>query len=480
MGERDIGPATASFVPLGGTDEIGASCHFLSIDGTGILLDAGADPELEGTASLPDLDLLRRRTDRWVDHVLVSHAHHDHLGSLPVVIRAFPHVMVHMTRATRDLADILLPASAKLQRRRLVEGSSSAQPLFDTEELGAYSYLYLTHELDSPFDATGIGGATRIEGRLFDAGHVLGSAGILLTARTPDGPRSLFYTGDTSLRPQTVLPGASYPEGPVDTLIMEATLGGDPDAERTTRRQEERRLGEALRETMDRGGCAVLPVFALGRGQEIIALLDRFRKSGVIGEDVPIYSAGMLRAIADIYDRTRFSTPRVDADFQVFGVEQKRLPRAHGGMRDALARPGIFVVGSGMMFERTLSNRLAQEVVEHERHAVLLVGFAREDSPAHRLMHAAGNGQASEVVLDALRGKQTVRCRVDRFRFSGHSHRRDLIGLVERLRPRRVIIVHGETRSRAWMADNIRFFHPEVDVCVPDQGQEVPLWPDSD
>ena len=129
------------------------------------------------------------------------------------------------------------------------------------------------------------------------------------------------------------------------------------------------------------------------------------------------------------------------------------------------------------MFERTLSNRIAQEVVEHEKHAVLLVGFAREDSPAHRLLAATGNGEAPEVVLDALRGRQNVRCGVERFRFSGHSHRRDLIALVERLAPGRVIIVHGETRAKNWMADNVRYFHPDIEICVPAQGEEVALWP---
>ena len=280
------------------------------------------------------------------------------------------------------------------------------------------------------------------------------------------------------MRPQTVLPGADYPDGTVDTLILESTLGADSDAENTTRRREEKRLGEALRETLAGGGCALLPVFALGRGQEMIALLDRYRRRGVIPDDVPIYTAGLMRAVGDVYDRTRFSTPRLDEDFQVFGVEQSRLPRGRQGLVQALAKPGIFVVGSGMMFERTLSNRVAQEMVEHERHAVLLVGFARDDSPAHRLLHLDGTG--TETTLDPLRGKQTIRCRVERFRFSGHSHRRDLIALVEKLRPTRVILVHGETKARRWMADNIRFFHPEIDVAVPDQGEEIPLWPVSD
>lgn len=472
------------FVALGGTEEIGASCHFLHIDGTGILLDAGADPEQEGADSLPDLDLVRSRVDRWVDHVVVSHGHHDHIGSLPVAIKAFPHVLVHMTRPTRDLCEVLLPASAKLQRKRLMEGSSTAPPLFDVEELGAFSYLYLVHELERRFDLTGVRGRVPIEGRLYDAGHVLGSAGLHLTVETTRGDRTLFFTGDTGARAQAIIPGARYPEGPIDTLVMEATLGADPEAELATRRQEEIRFGQALRQVLGAGGSVLVPVFALGRGQEILALVDRFKRNGTIEPDVPVFTAGLMRALSDVYDRSRFYSPRIDEAFQCGSVPQERLPRNPATVVSALDRPGIYVVGSGMMFERTMSNRIAQEMVEHDKHAVLLVGFARHDSPAHRLFDAAlqrdgaGDGAVAEpqITLEPLRGPQAVRCRVDRFRFSGHSHRRDLLGLVDRLQPKRVILVHGETRAREWMADNIRFFHPEIDVFSPAQGETVRLW----
>ena len=105
------------FVALGDTDAIGASCLFLQINDTGIILDAGADPEEEGLASVPRLDLIHN-SGRFVDHAIITHAHHDHIGSLPILIREFPHVTVHMTPATRQLADVVLPASARLQRRK--------------------------------------------------------------------------------------------------------------------------------------------------------------------------------------------------------------------------------------------------------------------------------------------------------------------------------------------------------------------------
>lgn len=461
------------FVPLGSTASIGANSYFLKIDQTGIVLDAGADPDEEGPAALPRFEHIQRHADRYVDHAIVTHAHHDHIGALPSLIQQFPHVLVHMTKATRDLIDLLLPASARLQRRKLREGSSVHEPLFSEEELEVYSYLYLAHETGDPFDVTGIRGGTKVKAQFFDAGHILGSAGVLLAFEENGVPRRLFYTSDTNVRPQTIIPGAEYPEGPVDVLVLESTLGADPNAEQTTRRTEEKKLGEAIGRVLARGGTVLLPVFALGRAQEILALLDRYKQRGLVPAETPIYTAGSMRAVADLYDRTRFNTPRLNPDFQVFGVEQRRLPRGQAGKDAALAEPSIHVVASGMMFERTLSNQLATQLLEHERNGIFLVGFAKEDSPADRLLEAAAQGPGTEVVVDPQVGPQVLRAEVQRFRFSGHSHRRDLLQVVEQLTPKKIILVHGEEAAQTWMEDNIRFFYPDVEIFRPSGGEAL-------
>lgn len=463
------------FVPLGKTEAIGANCYFLQIEGTGLVIDAGADPEEEGPESVPDFEVLHRRSDWYVDHALVTHAHHDHIGALPVLIQHFPHVFVHMTRATRDLAEVVLPASARLQQRKLREGSTVYDPLFSEDELAVYSYLYLTHDLGEDFDVTGLRGSTDVTARFYSAGHVLGSAGVLLTFEEEGKRRRVFYTSDTNLRPQSIIPGGEYPEPPIDVLFLESTLGADPDAELTTRRTEERNFEEALVRTLERGGAVLIPVFALGRAQEVLALIHRFKKRGRIPEDVPVYTAGAMRAFAELYDKTRFNTPRLNPEFQVYDVDQLRLPRVREAMLRTLKGPSIHVASSGMMFERTNSNRIAQELIEDEKNAILLVGFSREDSPAGRLLGASSNGSGSEVVIDSARGPQPLNCEVHRFRFSGHSHRRDLLQLVGRLQPRTVALVHGEEDAKRWMADNIRFFYPDINLVVPGGGEPVKL-----
>lgn len=467
------------YVGLGSSEDIGASCHYLKINDTGIMLDSGMDPEEEGVDALPEFALIDKHPDWPLDHVLITHAHHDHIGSLPVLVQRQPHVKVHMTKPTRRLVDILLPASAKLQRRRVLEGSTTAAPLFTREQAEALSYVYLAHDLDTPFDLPGLDEDPEFfteepaQATFYHAGHVLGAAGVFIEFEEDNEVRSLFYTSDTNLRKQTIHPGGDYPEGPIDILLLESTLGADPTAELTNRQEQERLLGEAIKRTLKRGGNVLLPVFALGRAQEIIALIGQFKDDGLIPADTPVYTNGSMRAIADVYDKTRHISPRVDEEFEVYGVSQKRVPRNNDRLPALMETPSIFVAASGMLFERTLSNVLALRLMEEEKNGIFFVGYAKEDSPAYLLHQARQKGAGTEVTINKLYGPKPVRAEVDKFRLSGHSHRRDLLKLVEQMKPKKVVLVHGETPARDWMADNIRYFHPEIEVYSPKQGEAI-------
>lgn len=462
------------FTTLGATDDIGASCHFLDVEGTGLVLDAGADPEQDGHASVPDFDWIYTRPDGRLDHALITHAHHDHFGTLPVLLRHFPQAKAHMTAATRKLTEFLLPSSARLQRRRKEEGSVKSDPLFDEEELALYDPLFVEHELETPFDVTGAEGEAAVEAELFDAGHILGSAGVLLSWEKEGRERRLFYTGDTRTEAQSILPGGSYPDAPVDVLVMESTGGSDDEAEQTTRAEEEEKFCAALQRVLGQGGAALVPVFVMGRAQEVLALIDRFKRRGDLARDVPVYTAGSMRAIADLYDQTRETTPRLNPDFRVFGVEQERLPYGRNKLKRTLTGgPAIHVVSSGMMFEKTLSNRLARDLIGDPKSAVLRVGYAKEGSPAERLMEASNNGRT--VTLSDESGRQPLRAAVERFRLSGHSHRRQLLDLAERLDPETVVLVHGETAAKDWMEEHLRARLSGTQILRPERGEPLEL-----
>jgi Cft2 family RNA processing exonuclease len=460
------------FIALGETDDVAASCHFLNIDGTGLVLDAGVDPRTDGKESLPRFDLVHSHRDRYVDHAIITHAHHDHIGSLPVLIREFPHLLAHMTDATKRLLEFLLPASARLQERKLYNGETEHEPLFSEDELSFQSHIYLTHELGDEFDVTGTLGNTKVKAKFYTAGHILGSVGVELRFTEDGDERRVFYTSDTNMRPQSIIPGAEYPDS-ADILILESTLANDEEAEKTHREEETARFRETVKEVMERGGTALVPVFVMGRAQETLALVDEMKDDGVIDADIPVYTAGSMRAVADLYDKTRRTTPRVDRKFKVFDVDQKRMPRSEDAKDEALDGPSIVIASSGMMFEPTLSNRIGRRVVENENDAILLVGYSKEDTAAARLQEAAASG--TQVTLHPATGLQDVRCTVDRFRFSGHSNRRDLLRVVDAMEPKQVVLVHGEPDAREWMHDRITEAHPEITVHVPAGGEVLDI-----
>jgi Cft2 family RNA processing exonuclease len=468
------------FVALGGSEDIGASCHYVRIGDVGLLLDVGMDPDLDGEAALPQFDLIANHPDRWVDHIIVTHAHHDHLGGLIPALQRFPHAQVHMTKPTRLLADFLLASSARLQKRRVREGSTTTPPLFSEEDVENYTYLFGAHELEQPFELRGVRGGAPILATFYDAGHILGSAGVLLEYSEGGQEQTLFFTSDTSVRPQTIIREAVYPDAQVDTLVLESTLGADPVAEQTTRKAEEERWAQAVADTLEDGGSVLVPVFALGRSQEMLALVDRYKRRGVIPKETPVYTAGSMRAVADIYDKTRLSTPRMNDEFVVFGVEQKRLGRGEKAFERSLEQPSIYLLSSGMMFERTAAYDVARRLLSGPRNAILFVGYAKPDSPADRLQHAAANRRNQgldeiEVRLSDSDAPQMLRCHVDRFRFTGHAHRRDLLGIVEDLQPERVLLVHGDTNARLWMKEQIETEFEGIEVTMPDQAAAVAI-----
>jgi len=301
----------------------------------------------------------------------------------------------------------------------------------------------------------------------FDAGHVLGSAGILLRA---DG-RTIFYTGDVNFEDQTIMEAAIFPEENIDILIMECTRGDHAKPANWTRDGEEHRLAEAIDRAFKRDGCVLIPVFALGKTQEALAMFYKFRKERILSE-FPIYIGGLSSKMTDIYDRRahiarrqlgRLHLMQVTAPFVLNGQTIYKAP----------IRPGrIYALSSGMMTPKTLSNIFARRLVENPRHSVFFVGYADPESPAGLLRDAAPGG---DVVLDSDEPVQRVRCNIEQFQFSAHASREALIDYAKKLAPRKIVLVHGDPPAVEWMKATLATELPRSEVVVPAPGVELEL-----
>jgi Cft2 family RNA processing exonuclease len=456
------------FTNLTGAVEIGSNCYLLEIGGKRVLLDAGSHPKKEGNEALPRLDLI---PDESVDAIVMSHAHQDHIGSLPVAMRRHSLAPVLMTEATRLIGDVMLHNSVNVMTSEKNAGGPPEYPLFSHREVDSGLRRWLGRPLHQQFDLTGeralaADGDVTVE--FHDAGHILGSAGTVIRG----GGRTVFYAGDVQFDDQTISQAASFPDfvdEPCDLMIMESTRGDRGTPEGFTRKSETARLAEALGHALVRG-AVLIPLFALGKTQELLSIFHGFRQRGQIKRDCPIYIGGLGAKLTEIYDKLTDRSPRLQQGFDIMDSVD---PFVVGGKNvdDLRIRPGrIFALSSGMMSEKTLSNVIARQFLHRPENSVFFVGYADPESPGGRLRAAK---QGDLVSLGSDHEPEPVRCSIETFNFSAHASRETIRAYVNKARPKKLILVHGDPASVNWLAETLRADLPETQVIVPEPG--VPL-----
>ena len=454
------------FINLTRRTEIGANSYYIESDGHSLVLDCGMHPKLDGEEALPNFKAFG---DRHLDAIVISHSHQDHIGTVPVLMRRQPQARVFMTDATAEIGSTLLHNSVNVMTRQREELGTTSYPLFTHREADRAGDRWQSCPLRQAFTLAGERARpreTELTFEFFDAGHVLGSAGVLLRAEG----RTLFYTADVNFDDQTIAQSATFPEKEIDVLIMECTRGDNPVPAGWTRPGEELRLAQAIETAFCRGGCVMIPVFALGKTQEVLAMLYKLRRDKLL--DFPIYIGGLSSKICEIYDRRANMGRRKLPRLQLLNELRPFVLNAET-IGEARTRAGrVYALSSGMMMPKTLSNIFAQRIVDQARHSIFFVGYADPESAAGILKNARPDDQ---VTIDPAAGPQRVRCHIDQFQFSAHASRESLIAFAERLSPKKVLLVHGDPLAVEWMRARLSLDLPNSEIIVPTPGVEVEL-----
>jgi Cft2 family RNA processing exonuclease len=453
------------FINLTRHIEIGANSYYLEVGGARLILDCGMHPKDAGENALPNWKSIN---GRLIDAILITHAHQDHIGTLPVLMRNQPHARVFMTESTSEIGSLLLHNSVNVMTRQREELGLTIYPLFGHRETDRARDQWHLCQYRQPYTSNGdrVGDAGGLTFEFWDAGHVLGSSGILLRAEG----RTIFYTGDVNFDDQTIMQSAIFPQSGIDVLIMECTRGDTPEPAGWSRASEEKKLADAIEATFSRGGCALIPVFALGKTQEALGMFYEFRRQQQL--EFPVYVGGLSSKMTEVYDRranqTRREWPRLQLmhDVAPFVLNGQTI-------NDSPARAGrVYALSSGMMTPKTLSNIFARRLVEVPQHSILFVGYADPESPGG-ILRSAKIGDS--VALDPDEGSQTLRCHTEQFQFSAHASRESLVAYATKLAPKKILLVHGDPPAVEWMRAQLSAELPSSDVIVPTPGVEHEL-----
>lgn len=452
---------------LGGFKEVGRSCLLLETTHSKILIDCGISPEpaakgVEGNSStdvnkaFPYLDNMNFPINE-LDAVVVTHAHMDHTGFIPYLFRCGYDGPVYCTPPTRDLAALLLSDYLKLTKRYGVT------PPYEDKDIKKMLMHTVTRDYGEVTNIT-----DELKLTYHPAGHVLGSATAHL--HVGDGMYNIVHTGDLKYGFTRLYDPAATRYPRVDTLFIESTYGGSNNITKN-RDEAERDIMHLIKSTVDRKGKVLIPVFSLGRAQEVQMVLENYMMNKPeFKMDVPVYLDGMILECSAMHTaypeylkeslRNRILNNRSPFESEIFEINK-------GSRDDIMDRGPAIILASGGMLNGGAALDYFHMLADSADNTVIFVGYNSPSSLGRRIQNGT-----REVPLPNEDGKLVpvkinINVRTEEG-FSGHSDRRELMRFVENMKPRarNVYTMHGEEHRCEDLARSIgRALH--VDVRAP-------------
>ena len=407
---------------------------------------------------------------RTINAIVLSHAHIDHSGRLPLLVRQGFHAPIYATPATRDLCAVMLPDSAHIQESDAAflkkHGREASEPLYNLADAIAVQELMIGLPYRRPFYLR-----KNLSFEYTDAGHILGSGSVDLRLSEGAGHR-LVFSGDIGRWGLPILRDPMPPSGPVDTLIVESTYG---DREHDSVEGTEGKLGEIVSRVAARGGKVVIPSFAIGRTQELVYALHGLWRAGKIPQ-IPVYidsplaidATQVFRLHPELFDRRE---PLVERTAKLFDFELVTYVReAKDSIKlNSLPGPAVIIAASGMAEAGRITHHLINQAGDH-RNLILFVGFQAEHTLGRRI-------QEGQKEVRILGNDVTVRAEVETLGgYSAHADKHELRKWVRLLGGpiKRAFVVHGENPARAGMAEILKS-EGVGEVVLPELGQSFKL-----
>ncbi len=422
---------------LGSGRQVGRSALLLQTPESRILLDCGIDPASNNSANAyPYLDVPEFNIND-LDAVIISHAHLDHSGFLPYLIKYGYKGPIYCTEPTRDVMSLLQLDLIKIMR------SEGREPLYTSDEIKET----VKHTIVLNFDeVTDITPDVRIT--LYNSGHILGSSMVHL--HIGNGLHNILYTADMKYGQTSLLDPAVTEFPRLETLLIESTYGGR-DSVQSSKEDADARFAEIVMQTIRRGGKVLIPTLGVGRSQEVMLVIEQLVHEGKI-KPVPVYIDGMVWDVTAIHTAYpeflnsrirklifhRNQNPFLSEIFKRVGSKKERQEVIeHGGPCVIIATSGMLVGGPSVEYLR--------ELASGSKHSMCFVNYQGEGSLGRRIQRGE-----REIIFKGSTRSEVVKINMEVHQvegFSGHSSRKQLLNFIHKCqpRPKKVIINHGES-----------------------------------
>jgi metallo-beta-lactamase family protein len=438
----------------GAAREVTGSCHILRVNDRTVLLDCGLFQGHRKVAAAKNRAL--PCPIEQIDAVVLSHAHLDHSGRLPFLVNQGFSKRIHATPATADLCAIMLADSAHIQESDFDflsrHGREVDPPLYGVRDAARAEELMERHAYETWFDV-----CEGVRARFVDAGHILGSASVVIETTDDSSTFRLIFSGDIGRAGLSIIRDPVPPSDAADIVIMESTYGNRDHESVASARDH---LGRVVRETAARGGRVLIPAFAVGRTQELVYDLQVLAREQAIPRipiiiDSPLATAAtaVFERNTDVFDRTEKPVRDIA---QLFRFDQLTYTSSTTESKALNARVGpmILIAGSGMVEGGRILHHLLHGA-SNSRNTILIVGYQAENTLGRRIVErqpmirVLGNDVELRATVEIING------------YSAHADRTELaawLGAVRRSSPklRRVYLVHGEEEAQAALSERLR------------------------
>ena len=446
---RLVQKSEVSLLTLGGFGQVGRSCMLMTTPDSKILIDCGVNPGAHNpNEAFPRLDWANITLDE-LDAVVIGHAHFDHTGFLPVLLKYGYKGPIYCTEPTLPMMNLIQLDSIKVA---IAQGKL---PLYSERDVFQVMRQATTLRYGTVTDIS-----PDVKLVLSNAGHILGSA--TCHFHIGNGDHNFVYSGDIKYGKSILLESAytNYPR--VETLLIESTYGAKEDIQ-PSRQEVETAFAASVNSVLKEGGKVLIPIPAVGRAQELMMVIDQYMKSGQLTE-APVFMEGMIQEATAIHEAYPEYLARelrqkiLETDDNPFDSEYFTNIE-HSDSREEPLReesPCIIIATSGMLEGGPVIEYL-RNIAPDKKNKILFVSYQVNGTLGRRVMDGAR--QVSIMGKDGKIEVVSINCGIERLEgFSGHSDYNQLMSFVQRLRPklRRVLVNHGERRKSENLSMSIR------------------------